>query len=343
MKALCLEDYKRFALVDMPAPEPAPDEVIIAVKACGICGSDVHGMDGSTGRRRPPIVMGHEASGEIARLGPNVQNWAVGDRVTLDSTVYCGRCDYCRRGEINLCDNRRVLGVSCAEYRQHGAFAESVAAPERILHRLPPGLSFEHGALVEPFAIALHAVRRAPPDVNSAVVIVGAGMIGLALAQVLRSAGCGQIISVDVAPDRLELAGKMGATATVNSAAGDGLKAIMELTAGRGADAAFEAVGVSATVALALGGLRKGGALVLVGNVAPLIDFPLQTAVTREISIFGSCASRGDYPAVLEMMARGRLQPDALISAVAPLAEGPKWFERLYQKEAGLLKVLLTP
>ena len=160
MKALVLEEYKKFAYTDMPAPEPGPEEALIAVKACGICGSDVHGMDGSTGRRRPPIVMGHEASGVIAKTGAEVRHWKVGDRVTFDSTIYCGRCEHCRRGEINLCDNRRVLGVSCEDYRQHGAFAEFVAAPQHILYRLPEGLSFEQAAMVEPFAIALHALGR---------------------------------------------------------------------------------------------------------------------------------------------------------------------------------------
>src|SRR5216683_6295205 len=134
MKALVLEEYKRFAHKEMPAPEPEPEEVLIAVKACGICGSDVHGMDGSTGRRRPPIVMGHEAAGVIARTGAAVNSWTAGERVTFDSTIYCGRCEYCLRGQFNLCDNRRVLGVSCADYRQHGAFAEFVAVPQHILY-----------------------------------------------------------------------------------------------------------------------------------------------------------------------------------------------------------------
>ena len=164
MKALVLKAYKQFAYEDVPDPEPGPDEVLVAVKACGICGSDVHGMDGSTGRRRPPIIMGHEAAGVISKVGSRVTGWAAGDRVTFDSTIYCGQCAFCRRGMINLCDRRRVLGVSCEDYRQNGAFAEFVAVPQHILYRLPDGLTFEHAALVEPFAIALHAIRRAPPD-----------------------------------------------------------------------------------------------------------------------------------------------------------------------------------
>ncbi|MEY2429948.1 MAG: L-iditol 2-dehydrogenase [Verrucomicrobiota bacterium] len=343
MKALVLKEYKRFAFEEAPTPEPGPEEVLIAVKACGICGSDVHGMDGSTGRRRPPVIMGHEASGVIAAAGREVKGWAAGDRVTLDSTIYCGQCEFCRRGQINLCNHRRVLGVSCEEYRQHGAFAQFVAVPQHILYRVPDELSFEHAALVEPFAIALHAVGRAPVQAADTAVVVGAGMIGLALVQSLVQAGFAKLIVVDVAADRLAMAAKLGASHIINSASDNAHERIRELTEGRGADLAFEAVGVSATVDLAVRCVRKGGAVVLVGNVAPKIEFPLQIAVTRELTIHGSCASSNEYPACLEMLARGALQAAPLISAAAPLAEGAAWFERLYKKEPGLIKVLLVP
>jgi threonine dehydrogenase-like Zn-dependent dehydrogenase len=343
MKALVLKEYKRFAYEEVPVPEPGPDEVLIAVKACGICGSDVHGMDGSTGRRRPPIIMGHEAAGTIARVGSGVSAWRAGDRVTFDSTIYCGHCEFCKRGLINLCDRRRVLGVSCEDYRQNGAFAEFVAVPQHILYRLPDGLTFEQAALVEPFAIALHAIRRSPPVLNDTVVVVGAGMIGLALVQALRRSGCGRLVAVDIAPERLALASKAGATQCLNPAACDAAKAILDLTHGSGADLAFEAVGVSATVDLALRCVRKGGAVTLIGNVAPKVELPLQVAVTRELTIRGSCASQGEYPACLDMLARGALDAAPLISATAPLVEGATWFDRLYRKEPGLMKVVLKP
>ncbi len=343
MKALVLKEYSRFSYEDVPTPAPGPDEVLVAVKACGICGSDVHGMDGSTGRRRPPIIMGHEAAGVITAAGAGVNQWKPGERVTFDSTIYCGECEYCRRGEINLCDNRRVLGVSCEDYRRHGAFAEFAVVPQRILYRLPEDLNFEQAALVEPFAIALHAVRRSPPGLNDTVVVVGAGMIGLALVQALSQAGCGKLIVVDVAADRLALAAKLGATDTIHSTGANPLEQIGQLTRGRGADVAFEAVGLPATVDLALRCSRKGGAVTLVGNVAPKIEFPLQIAVTRELTIYGSCASRGEYPACLDMLARGALRAEPLLTAVAPLADGASWFVRLYRKEAGLLKVILKP
>lgn len=343
MKALVLTEYKRFSIEEVPAPEPGPGEVVVSVKACGICGSDVHGMDGSTGRRRPPVIMGHEAAGVISQIGSGVRGWAPGDRVTFDSTIYCGACAFCRQGLINLCDNRRVLGVSCEEYRRDGAFAEQVVVPERILYALPSNLSFTHAALVEPFSIALHAISRLRMQLNDKVLVVGAGMIGLALVQALRQSGCGDLVVVDVSDGRLALAKTMGATHTINSATEDPAAGVFGLTQGTGADAAFEAVGLSETVDLALRCVRKGGAAVLVGNVSPKTEFPLQTVVTRELTVYGSCASRGDYPACLGMMARGALNPAPLISATAPLADGPAWFDRLYRREPGLMKVVLTP
>src|SRR5580698_6894848 len=188
MKALVLKDRRRFAVEEVAVPELAADEVLVRVRACGICGSDVHGMDGSSGRRIPPIIMGHEAAGEISRVGSRVAGWKSGDPVTFDSTVYCGECWYCRRGEVNLCENRRVLGVSCGEYRRQGAFAEFVAVPQRILYRLPATLGFEQAAMVEAVSVAVHAVKRTPLRRGAAVAVVRTGMIGILVIQALRAA-----------------------------------------------------------------------------------------------------------------------------------------------------------
>lgn len=341
MKALVLKEYRKFSYEDVPLPRVGPEEVLLAIKACGICGSDVHGMDGSTGRRRPPIIMGHEASGVIETAGDAVKDWKPGQRVTFDSTIYCGVCEFCRRGEVNLCNQRRVLGVSCEDYSQNGAFAEFVAVPQRALYPLADTLSFEHAALVEPFAIALHATRRAAVAATDTAVVIGCGMIGLALVQILNATGCKRIIALDVAADKLDRAEKLGAWRALSSAAA--LPQILSLTNGVGADVAFEAVGIGETVDLAVRCLRKGGRAVLVGNVAPTVELPLQLAVTRELSLLGSCASAGEYPACLEMLARGEIDAAPLLSAVAPLASGAEWFERLYSREPGLLKVVLTP
>src|SRR5499433_814874 len=194
MKALLLSEYKRLAIADLPTPVPAADEVLIRVAACGICGSDVHGYDGSSGRRIPPIVMGHEAAGVVASVEAGVNKITEGDRVTFDSTIFCGTCDFCRRGEINLCDHRQVLGVSCPDYRRHGAFAEYVVVPARIVYKLPDRMSFEEAAMLEAVAVALHAVSLSEVSAGSSVLVVGAGMIGLLILQALRVAGSSRIL-----------------------------------------------------------------------------------------------------------------------------------------------------
>lgn len=343
MKALVLTAYHRLELLDVPEPELGPEDVLVRVACCGICGSDVHGLDGSTGRRRPPVIMGHEAAGVIAQVGPGVDGWSVGNRITLDSTIWCGRCGPCRAGQMNLCDHRRVLGVSCEEYRQDGALAEYVAVPQHILYRLPEEVSFEQAALIEPLAVAVHAVGQIPVRLADTAVVVGVGMVGLLAVQVLREAGCSRIWAVDLDPGRLDLACQLGAIEGFRSDQVDVVSAIRSRTQDRGADVVLEVVGVASTVALAVQLVRKGGYVGLVGNVAPQVELPLQSVVTRQVRLQGVCASCGEYPACLEMLARGRIRVEPLISGVAPLEEGPLWFSRLYQREPGLLKVLLQP
>jgi threonine dehydrogenase-like Zn-dependent dehydrogenase len=253
MKALVLDEYKQLNYRDFSKPKIELNEVLIRVKACGICGSDVHGMDGSTGRRKPPIIMGHEASGVIEEVGAEVSGWKVGDRVTFDSTIYPLNDWYTRLGHYNLSDNRKVLGVSPGEYRKHGAFAEYITVPAHILYRIPDNVSFEQAAMVEPVGVAAHAVN------------------------------------------------------------------------------------------LCINSLRKGGTAVLVGNLKPEVTIPLQKVVTTELSLLGSCAINGEYELVLDLLASGKISVDKMISAVAPLSEGASWFNRLYNKEPGLNKVILVP
>jgi L-iditol 2-dehydrogenase len=341
MKALLLSQYRKLEFTDLPTPEPGPDEVLIRVAACGICGSDVHGYDGSSGRRIPPVVMGHEAAGTIAAVDTHVQGLSVGDRVTVDSTVYCGDCSNCHRGDINLCDRREVLGVSCGDYRRAGAFAELVAVPARIVHRLPDNLPFAEAAMLEAVAVALHAVSLAPVKSGDTALVVGAGTIGLLLQQALRVAGCSRVFVTDVDPTRLTLSTELGAIAVFE--ADDLAKQIAQQTNGVGVDVAIEAVGKNETVNSAIASVRKGGTVVLVGNIAPEITLPLQRVVTRQIRLQGSCASAGEYPRAIELLSSGAICVNPLITATAPLSEGAAWFERLYAREPNLMKVVLTP
>ena len=204
MKSLLLEEYGKLAITELPRPEPGEQEVLVRVAACGICGSDVHGYDGSSGRRIPPLVMGHEAAGVIVSVGAGVSAYKPGDRVTFDSTVYCGQCVYCRRGDVNLCDGRQVIGVSCGEYRRNGAFAEYIAVPERILYRLPSRMSFPEAAMLEATSVAIHAVKMSGVKKGDTTLVVGAGMIGLLTMQALRAAGVGRVMIADIDETRLD-------------------------------------------------------------------------------------------------------------------------------------------
>jgi L-iditol 2-dehydrogenase len=343
MKALVLEEYKKLVYKDVPDPEIKENEVLVKVKACGICGSDVHGFDGSTGRRIPPIIMGHEASGEIIRTGSAVKGWSAGDRVTFDSTVYPLNDWYTLEGHYNLSDNREVLGVSPGAYRRNGAFAEYVSVPQHILYRIPENVSFEQAAMVEAVAVALHSINIAGIRTGNRCVVVGAGMIGTFIIKLLKISGATEISALDISERRVKDSLQAGADHAFLSDQKDTVNKITELTGGRGADVSFEAVGSTGSVNIAIDCTRRGGKVVLVGNLAPSIEFPLQKVVTRELNILGSCAIRGEYEAVLDLMQKGRISVDDQVSAVAPLKEGAQWFERLYRGEEGLKKVILKP
>jgi L-iditol 2-dehydrogenase len=343
MKALLLKNYKDLELVEFPTPEVGPDDVLIRVKACGICGSDVHGFDGSTGRRIPPLVMGHEAAGLVHAKGANVTGYHEGDRVTFDSTVSCGHCFFCTRGQINLCDNRQVLGVSCTEFKRHGAFAEYVVVPQHILYRLPDSLPFEHAALIEAVSIGVHAVNITPIKLGATAVVIGTGMIGLLALQAIRLAGCSRVIAVDLDDAKLEVARQLGADVVLNPKSVDVPARVAELTGGHGADVAIEAVGAASPIKTAILSVRKGGTVTLVGNITPTIEIPLQAVVSRQIRLQGSCASNGEYPECIDLMASGAIKVKPIISALAPLEEGAAWFDKLYAHNSNLMKVVLQP
>lgn len=343
MKGLLLKKYMELEVADLPRPEIGAHDVLVRVSACGICGSDVHGMDGSSGRRVPPLVMGHEAAGVIAEVGKNVKRWKEGDRVTFDSTVSCGHCDFCRRGDINLCDNRQVLGVSCGDYRRNGAFAEYVAIPENILYRLPDDLPFEHAAMIEAVSIGVHAVNLTPRSLGDTAVVVGSGMIGQLTIQAAKAAGFGRVFAVDVDEAKLERARKLGADEAFNSKSCDVPQEIAARTGGRGVDAALEAVGATDSIRTAIASVRKGGTVTLIGNITPKIELPLQSVVTRQIRLQGSCASSGEYPACIELLSSGKIKVDSMISARSTLEDAASWFDRLYKHEPNLMKVIVQP
>ena len=344
MKALLMEEYKKLAFTDFPDPKIEDShEMLVRIKAVAICGSDVHGFDGSTGRRQPLIVMGHEASGEVVETGAAVKSFKKGDRVTFDSTIYCGECFYCQKGMMNLCDNRTVLGVSCGEYRRHGAFAEYVVIPDRIAVSVPADLSYEEAACTEPVGVAAHAVRLTPICLNDTVAVVGSGLIGNLTIQILKTCVSGKIIALDTEPSRREVAKSFGVDAVFDPRDSDLEKKIKELTRGRGVDRVFDAAGAIASIKTAISIVRKGGSVTLVGNDSPSVDIPLQVVISRQISLQGSCAISGEYEMALDLMAKKKVNVKALLSNSAPLSEGEMWMNKLYNREGNLLKVVLIP
>ncbi|RRA49376.1 zinc-binding dehydrogenase [Acidipila sp. EB88] len=343
MKSLLLSAYNQLEIAEQPTPPVGPTDVLIRVEACGICGSDVHGYDGSSGRRIPPIIMGHEAAGTVAAFGAAVHDLQEGDRVTFDSTVFCGRCEYCANGDVNLCESRQVVGVSCGEYRRNGAFAEYVAVPRHILHHLPDAITFPQAAMLEAVSVALHAVRVSALSGGETALVLGAGMIGLLTLQAAHVAGCSRVFIADVDATRLELARAVGGNDLIHASGQELVAEVLRLTGGTGVDVVFEAVGNDETVSAAIDCTRKGGTVTLIGNIAKAVTLPLQKVVTRQIRLQGSCASAGEYAEAIELIEKGKITVDPLITSVAALEEGPRWFERLHAREPNLMKVILSP
>lgn len=325
-------------LRERPDPVPSDGDVVVAVWASGICGSDVHGYAGVTGRRRPGVIMGHEAAGVIELVGSGVTQIAPGDRVVLRSILSCGRCEPCVAGRPNICRDRRGLGMHL-----DGAYADRVLLPATAVVPLADGVSFDEAALVEPLAVAMHAVNLTPIDLLDRVVIIGAGTIGLLTLIAARSRGAGRIVISDRSRHRLDVARALGADDVVDAASGDPVAAILALTDGRGAHAVFEAVGASATVRQSLEIARHGGHVTWIGNSEPVVEFGMQELVTKELVLRGAYGFVGEFERAAEALATKRLDVRPLIERVAPLEEGTTLFRRLARGELDEVKVILAP
>jgi L-iditol 2-dehydrogenase len=342
LKALLYTAPYTLEYTDWPEPQVGDDDILVRVKACGICGSDVAGHTGKTGRRLPPLIMGHEAAGVVERAGKNVTGFAAGDRICFDSTVYCNQCPACRKGMYNRCVKRQVLGVSVPEFKRHGAFAEFVAVPHWICARLPDGMSFVQACLLEPASIGTHAANRPPISNGDTVAVLGAGTIGLFILQAARLRGA-QAIACDINDFRLGLAKQVGGDTCINSAKVNLRDEIQKRTGGRGADVTFEAVGFAETFRQAISITKTGGAIVAVGNLQKETEFNLQELVSRELTFIGSYASAGEFRTCIDLIATGKINVGPLISEVLPLQEGPAAFKRLLEGKENLLKIVLEP
>ncbi len=343
MKALLYTKPYTFEYTDVPDPAVGDDDILVRVRACGICGSDVAGHTGKTGRRLPPLIMGHEAAGAVERVGRSVRGFSPGDRICFDSTVYCNQCPACQQGLFNRCVKRQVLGVSVPEFKRQGAFAEFVAVPHWICAKLPENMSFTQAALLEPASIGTHAANRPPIAKTDTVVVIGAGTIGLFILQAAKIRGAKTTIACDLNDWRLDLARQVGADVRLNSGKVDLKSEVLQRTDGRGADVTFEAVGFGETFGQAVAVTRTGGTLVAVGNLQKETEFNLQELVSRELTFTGSYASAGEFRTCIGSIASGQMNVEPLISEVLPLKEGPAAFKRLLDGKENLLKIILEP
>jgi len=343
MKALVYTRPYHLEHTDFPDPVVGKHDVLIRVMACGICGSDVHGYTGKTGRRIPPLIMGHEAAGIIEETGDQVKQLKRGDRVCFDSTVYCNRCEPCQNGHPNRCEQRKVLGVSTPAFKRHGAFAELVAIPWWIVSKLPENVSFVQAALLEPTSIGLHAATRSPISSGQTVVVIGAGTIGLCILQAVRLKGATRIIVSDINEFRLGLAKELGVEKTVNPSRESLERAVLNQTENNGAEVTIEAVGLAETFQQALETTKTGGHVTVVGLSQKGVDLDVQTLVSRELTLRGSYASAGEFREAIDLIASKKINVEPLISRVMPLSRGQQAFDLLYKGEEDLVKIVLEP
>ena len=321
---------------DVRVPGLGPEDVLIAVKAAAICGSDLHIFKGKHPAVDLPVPVGHEVAGLVTQVGAQVTRLEPGDRVTVEPVIACGECFFCKRGEYHLCSEISF------QYRQgQGGLTTHFVADQQWVHRLPEGLSYAQGALLEPLSVAVHAVKKANLGLADSVAIFGAGAIGLLLLQLAQAAGAGEVFVVDIQPHRLEAATSLGAQALDNSS-GDVVSEMYAQTAGLGVERAFEAVGLASTFRQTLSVLRKGGQAVLIGLFEESeIRIPANIFVQKEISLTGSQGYCWDFQTAVKLVTQERVDLGKLITHEFPLAEAQAAFDALMAPEEQAMKVVI--
>ncbi len=324
---------------DLDVREPGNDEVMIKVAAAAICGSDIHLFKGRHPLVQLPSAVGHELSGEVIKTGREVTHFKEGDRVTVEPVIACGYCEYCQRGQYHLCAN-----ISFQYRKGQGAFAQYFYAPEKRTYKLPDSLSFEEGALIEPLAVALHAVKKSGIRLGNTVAVFGAGAIGLLVCSLVNHAAGSSVICVDVSDFRLQKALEMGATLTVNNQVENALQVIQSATHGIGVDLAFEAVGREQTLAQALESVRKGGSVTLLGIFEEAeTRLPVHLFIQREISLAGSQGYAWDFEDAISLAENGHVPLKKLVTHEFALQELQKGFDLLLTPGNQAVKVEMHP
>ena len=338
MRAILYADWERLDLVEVPEPHPAPGEVLLRVGHVGICGSELECVVQRHPRRQPPLIMGHEFAGTVVALGDGVRNLKVGQKVAVNPIIACWKCRYCRQGRPNLCERRQLLSMN-----RPGAFAEFVTAPAENCYPLPNGVDTREGALVEPVANAVHAVRLAQWVLPEKVIVFGAGPIGLVCAQVARALGATFVAIVEVAPQRLAVAQRF-ADVTINPQVEDVLAKAHDLTKGAGFDLALDAVGRSITRKLAVETVHPMGVVVWVGLHEDETTIPGMNIIYGEKVLRGSNAyTDADFATALQLVATGKVEVSSWVHEF-PLEQGVEIFWRLARGQSPeIVKALLVP
>lgn len=347
MEALVVTEPSALEIREVPVPEPGPNEVLARVRAVSICGTDAHLVRGDYPGFWPPsfpFTPGHEWAGEIVKLGPGTDRhgWSVGDRVAGTSHDACGVCQKCVEGRYNLCENYGKEGL----HRQYGhnytgADATYVVQGVKTIFRLPNGLGFDEGALIDPASIALHVANRGGVAPGDTVAITGAGAIGLLAGDAALIRGAGRVIMVGRG-SRLEKARSLGFEA-VDSTAGNPAAAVRDMTDGLGADVVLECAGVPETVRWALDMLRRGGRCAAVGIPTQSVEIPLQKLVLDELELVGSRASAGEMRRVMPHVAQGRMRVAEMITHRFPLSQYQRAIDTFNDRSSGAIKIIVNP
>jgi 2-desacetyl-2-hydroxyethyl bacteriochlorophyllide A dehydrogenase len=340
MKALRYIGPKKLEVQELPTPEPAKGEVLIRVLACGICGSDVHGYLGLTGRRIEPMTMGHEFCGEVVKADASCSQYKAGDKVIVQPIHFCGECVNCRRGLTMLCLNKRFFGVLTVD----GAMAEYVSVPEKLLYPLPDSSSPRIGALVEPYAVAYGSVLKAGDVEGKTVLIIGAGTIGACVLQLIKLKNPGKLIVSDLSDARLNTALELGADAVINPSKQNFMETISQLTDGFMIDTSIECVGVQPSANQSIQCLKVGGTSVWVGMSQKEMTINMQDIVCSARRVIGSFNyTHKEFGQVAEIVTSGKLATDKLITKVVSLEEAVDIFPEIHEHPDDYLKVIIEP
>jgi L-idonate 5-dehydrogenase len=344
MKAFLLYGAKDLRAHDMDLPVASPGHIMLRVKRAGICGSDMHyyshGKIGSFVPKRP-FVLGHEFAGEIVSVGDGVSPSMIGQRATVDPSIPCGKCKFCRGGRYNLCRDMRFYGSASCDPHIDGGFAEYTIAPAKNCFVIPDSMGWGEAAMIEPLSVVVHAARRAGDIASRRILVTGGGAIGQLMALVARAFGASQIVMSDIAEYPRELAVKLGADAALNALDVDFEAQASALSQG-GFDYVFEASGSPLALSQAIASAERGATIVQVGTLPTPVTAPLNSIMAKELNFIGSFRFANVFATALDLAISRRINLSALISAVLPLSEMQQAMDLAVDKDE-VVKIQIEP